>query len=66
MRISDFDSPASPADPASPRERVRARRLRRAPLLIPHPDPEAEMAGPAQEAPPDLDDVREPVAPRPR
>ena len=65
MQISDFDSPAFPADPASPRERARARRLRRAPRLIPHPDPETEMAGVVPQAPPDAgDDERESVPPR--
>ena len=66
MQICDFDFAGVPADPASPRERARARRLRRAPLLIPHPDPETEMAGTERQGHPNVDDVREPGPPRPR
>ena len=64
MQISDFDFPGAPKGPASPRERARARRLRRAPRLIPHP--ETEMAGTTPEVRPDLEDIREPQPPQPR
>lgn len=60
MQIGDFDFPDVPADPASPREPARTRLLRRAPLRIPHPDPETEMAGTGRQGHPNVDDVREP------
>jgi hypothetical protein len=42
MQIDDFSFPDALEGPASPRERARQQRLRRAPRLIPPPEPEAE------------------------
>ena len=58
MQISDFDFPGIPTGPPSDREHAREGRLRRAPLLIPHPEPETETAGPAPQIHSNAADLR--------